>query len=159
MGNPLWTRIEFGGKIKRSDLSSVADLMQDSDGNWPKLKGKNKFEQALNEIETAAKERRPVLGYIGDSNNGGGSGLPERLRQLGLTYCHHVENLGSEGGGIEIWNPELIEPQRCGHLDYEPAITHAALCRAFDDRESLADVINQLAPFARKPPALEIARG
>lgn len=155
MANGIWTTIHFGGKLKRSDISDLAELMYDNGGEWPDIETDEMPIAAKHELDMASREERHAIGYAGESNHGDGDGLPEMLRKLGLTYRHTVEHDCNEGGTISIWKPGMDGPDQVGHLESDPAITLTSLLKA----EALSVVIARLSPFAEDVPPLEIVEG
>jgi hypothetical protein len=133
MGEYIGTTVSFGGKVKRSDLAALSEVMLDG---------------GEDELEEAHKEKRCIVTQ-GETNFGRAEELCALLGELGLTYRRSCDAKYEFDGETEIFNGTTgANHEVSATQDGDPYMTYLQLCDQARKGKQLSDVIAVLAQIA-----------
>ena len=118
MGEYIGTTVTFGGKVKRSDLEVLSEVMLDG---------------GEGELETAQEEKRGAV-TIGETNFGRAEELCGLLEELGLSYRRCCDAKYEYDGECEIFDAATGKTHEVSATqDGDPYMTYAQLCQQAGD--------------------------
>jgi hypothetical protein len=142
MGEYIGTTVTFGGKVKRSDIQKLVEVMLDS---------------GVEDLVTAHEEKRGAV-TIGETNYGRAEELCGMLEDLGLSYRRNCDAKYDWDGECEIFNAATGKSHEVSSTqDGDPYLTYSDLCKLAKEGKQLSDVIRTLGEIANfKIPPIEI---